>query len=467
MQQIRVRFAPSPTGVLHLGGARTALFNYLFAKHNNGKFLLRIEDTDYERSTQESTNSIMSSLKWLNINWDEEPVIQSSRSIDHKKALQKLINDGKVYKCYCTTEERQAERSKAELNKQTYLYDGRCDGKTDDPNKPFVWRFRVPKDGETIFEDLVQGTIITPNKEIEDLVIARADGTPLYNFVVVVDDAHMRITHVIRGKDHLTNTPKQILIYKALGLDVPKFGHLPLILGLSKRLRSSGIESYRDDGYLPEAINNYIARLGWSHKDKELFTSKELIDLFTIEEVNRSEGSLNLDKMKWINQQHLQSKNPDELSDLVMPFLISKGIVCLNNKQLAMACESRRKAANTILELADMIGFYFIEDETLDYDEAAVEKYLTSKNIIYLNDLKKVLSRMPETDWIEKNIHSEIEECLKTNNIKFKDIAQVIRVAFTGQQVGPGIYEMMLVFGKDKTISRLNKAINYFNSSLN
>ena len=456
MPQVRVRFAPSPTGVLHLGGARTALFNYLFAKHNNGKFLLRIEDTDYERSTKESVSSIMESLKWLGIDWEEEPIIQSFRSNDHKKALQKLIDDDKVYKCYCTVEERQAERNKAELEKRTYLYDGRCDGKPNDPYKPFVWRFRSPKEGATIFDDLVQGTIVTSNKEIEDFVVSRSDGTLLYNFVVVVDDAYMKITHVIRGKDHLTNTPKQILLYNALGLDVPKFGHLPLILGLSKRLRSCGIETYREQGYLPEAVNNYIARLGWSHKDQEIFTSKELIDLFTIEEVNKSEGTLNLDKMKWINQQHVQPKTAIELSELVEPFLIAKNIIYKDKQQLILACDSRRKAARTILELSEMISFYFVPTEMLCYDEEAVKKHLTSKKCFYLEEINKKLFCISNVDWTEESLYNEIEEYLKINNIQFKDIAQALRVALTGQQIGPSIYDIILVLGKEETISRLN-----------
>jgi glutamyl-tRNA synthetase len=241
MSEVRVRFAPSPTGVLHLGGARTALFNWLYARHTGGKFLLRIEDTDQERSTDESTRAILDALRWLGMSWDEEPVIQSSRLDLHKAALRRLIDEGKVYKCYCTPEEREAMREKALAAGKTFTYDGRCDGLPDRPGAPFVWRFRLPKEGETVVDDLVQGRVVTPNFEIEDLVIARADGSPLYNFVVVIDDAAMGITHVVRGKDHLTNTPKQVHIYRGLGLPEPRFAHLPLILGLSKRLRSAGV----------------------------------------------------------------------------------------------------------------------------------------------------------------------------------------------------------------------------------
>ena len=457
MSEVRVRFAPSPTGVLHLGGARTALFNYLLARTLGGKFLLRIEDTDRERSTEESTRAIMEALTWLGMSWDEEPVYQSARIDAHKAALQKLIDEGKVYKCYCTPEERAAMREAALAEKRSTQYDGRCDGKPDDPNKPFVWRFRMPKTGETVVEDMVMGTVITPNEELEDLVIARSDGSPLYNFVVVIDDAFMGMTHVIRGKDHLTNTPKQIQLYHALGLTPPKFGHLPLILGLSKRLRSAGIEAYRDQGYLPDAVNNYIARLGWSHGDQELFTMKELIELFTIEAVNRSEGALNLEKMEWINQQHIQMGDSADIARATAPFLAKLGAtVAPDDSKLEAAVKTRQSKARNLVEMAESILFYFIEDSAVTYDADAAAKFLRPEDKTRLAGLADALSAVK--DWSEEPLQAATLAFLEKEGLKLKDAAQPCRTAFTGSKNGPGLYEMMLVLGPESTVARLRRA---------
>ncbi|MCU0662595.1 MAG: glutamate--tRNA ligase [Myxococcota bacterium] len=456
MTQVRVRFAPSPTGVLHLGGARTALFNWLWARHTGGKFLLRIEDTDRERSTEESARAIADELRWLGLDWDEDPVIQSSRLPEHIAALEKLIQQGRVYKCYCTPQEREAMREQALAEKRTVLYDGRCDGKPDDPTQPFVWRFRMPRSGETVFDDLVMGRVVTPNAEIEDIVIARSDGSPLYNFVVVIDDAFMGITHVIRGKDHLTNTPKQIQIYQALGLSVPQFGHLPLILGLSKRLRSAGIGAYQEQGYLRDAVNNYIARLGWSHGDKEIFSQAELVELFDLANVNRSEGALNLEKMEWINQQHLQACTKERLAELTQPFLAQKGVEARADARLAAACETRRTKCRTLVEMADSVAFYFVADEALTYEEAAAAKHLVPRVRELLAGLGQALSSVP--DWSEPALQAAVSGYCDLAGIKLKEIAQPARVAFTGSETGPGLYEMMVVLGKTSTVARLERA---------
>jgi glutamyl-tRNA synthetase len=456
MSQVRVRFAPSPTGVLHLGGARTALFNWLWARHTGGKFLLRIEDTDRERSTEESARAIQAELRWLGLDWDEDPVVQSSRLPEHIAALDNLIREGRVYKCYCTPQEREAMREQALAEKRTVLYDGRCDGKPDDPTKPFVWRFRMPRDGETVFDDLVMGRVVTPNAEIEDIVIARSDGSPLYNFVVVIDDAFMGITHVIRGKDHLTNTPKQIQIYQALGLPVPHFGHLPLILGLSKRLRSAGIGSYQEQGYLRDAVNNYIARLGWSHGDKEIFSQAELVELFDLKDVNRSEGALNLEKMEWINQQHLQATSKEKLAELTKPFLAKLGIQSPSDARLAAACETRRTKCRTLVEMADSISFYFVADEALAYDEAASAKHLSPRVKELLAGLGQALASV--SDWSEAGLHSAVNVYCQDKGVKLKEIAQPARVAFTGSETGPGLFEMIAVLGRSSTLARLERA---------
>lgn len=457
MSTVRVRFAPSPTGVLHLGGARTALFNWLWARNQGGKFLLRIEDTDRERSTDESTKAIMDALAWLGLCWDEDPVYQSSRIDEHRKALDKLISEGRVYKCYCTPEERKEMREAAIARGETTQYDGRCDGKPEMEGKPFVWRFRMPKEGQTVVDDMVMGRVVTPNSELEDLVIARSDGSPLYNFVVVIDDAFMGITHVIRGKDHLTNTPKQIQIYKALGYEIPRFAHLPLILGLSKRLRSAGIESYREQGYLPEAVNNYIARLGWSSGDQEVFTSEELVNLFSLSGVNKSEGALNLEKMEWLNHQHIQAVSPPRLAALASEFLRELGVaVDKDDPKLAAACETRRSKAKTLRELAEGIQFYFVADADLVFDETAVKKQLGTESRQLLGKLADFLKEI--SDWNEESLHDGLNRFCDQKEIKLKKLAQPARVAFTGSLTGPGLFEMMAVLGKASTLARLEQA---------
>ncbi|MBW2277626.1 MAG: glutamate--tRNA ligase [Deltaproteobacteria bacterium] len=456
MPEIRVRFAPSPTGVLHLGGARTALFNWLYAKHTGGKFLLRIEDTDRERSTEEATRAILDALTWLGMSWDEEPVFQSARVDAHREALQKLIDQGSVYKCYCTAQERKEIRDKAIADGRPAIYDGRCFERSDQPDNPFVWRFRMPRDGETVVDDIVQGTVVTPNHEIEDLVIARSDGSPLYNFAVVVDDSSMGVTHVVRGKDHLTNTPKQIQIYRALDLPVPKFAHLPLILGLSKRLRSAGIETYREQGYLSEAVNNYIARLGWSHGDQELFSNSELVEKFDLADVNRSEGSLNMEKMEWTNQQHIIGSEPDALAGLVTPFF-EKLELTPDPERLAPACETVRQRAKNLVELAEKARFYFVPDADLEYDAKAVGKFIDEQARERLNGLAEALESID--GWNREAIEVAVRGFCETAGIKLKHVAQPSRVALTGSAVGPGLFETIEVLGRESTLSRIRRAV--------
>jgi glutamyl-tRNA synthetase len=457
MTKTRVRFAPSPTGVLHLGGARTALFNWLYARHVGGEFLLRIEDTDRERSTPESTRAIIDALEWLGLDWDEEPTFQSARLDAHRAALEQLIASGLVYRCYCTAEERREIRERAIAEGRPAIYDGRCRDRGEQAEKPFVWRFRMPRGGETVVDDLVQGRVVTPDEEIEDLVVARSDGSPLYNFAVVVDDSAMGVTHVIRGKDHLTNTPKQIRIYEGLGLPVPRFGHLPLILKLSKRLRSAGIETYREQGYLPEAVNNYIARLGWSHGDQELFSSQELVELFDIKDVNRAEGSLNLEKMEWTNQQHIIGTSPERLAELVTPFIERSGVEIVGGRdRLAAACETVRQRSRTLVELADKARFYFVPDGELDYDEKAVAKFLTADARERLSGLAEALSRIES--WDHQGIEQAVRGFCEAAEIKLKHVAQPARVALTGTAVGPGLFETIEVLGQDSTLSRIKRA---------
>ncbi|MBN2526120.1 MAG: glutamate--tRNA ligase [Deltaproteobacteria bacterium] len=457
MSEVRVRFAPSPTGVLHLGGARTALFNYLYAKNQGGKFLLRIEDTDRERSTDESTKAIIDAMKWMGLHHDEEIVFQSKRVDAHLEALNTLIKKNAVYKCYCTAEERNTAREKAEAEGGSYIHRCDCRDATNEKELPFVWRFRMPKEGETVFDDIVQGTIVTQNLEIEDLVVARQDGSPLYNFVVVVDDAFQRVSHVIRGKDHLTNTPKQIQIYKALDLPVPRFAHLPLILGLSKRLRSAGVESYRDQGYLASGLNNYISRLGWSYGDQEIFTFDEIIEKFDLTTVNRSEGSLDLQKMEWVNQQHIQNAEGRLLAKEVVVFLEREGFsVAADDAKLLAAVETMRARAKTLVELARNLKFYFVADDALEYDEKAREKFFTSVALDRLRGMAEALTSVDE--WSEENISACINDFIGAQSLKLKDVAQPSRLALVGRAAGPGLWETMVVLGKTSTIARLSLA---------
>ena len=457
MSEVRVRFAPSPTGVLHLGGARTALFNYLFARHEGGKFLLRIEDTDRERSTDESTQAIIDAMAWMGMQHDEEIVYQSKRIDAHQEALQKLISQNSVYRCYCTADERNKAREKAEAEGGSYIHRCGCRDSETEKDMPFVWRFRMPQDGETVFEDIVQGTIVTANREIEDLVVARQDGSPLYNFVVVVDDAFQKVSHVIRGKDHLTNTPKQIQIYQALGLPVPQFAHLPLILGLSKRLRSAGVESYRDQGYLSSGLNNYISRLGWSYGDQEIFSFEEIIDKFELKTVNRSEGKLDLQKMEWVNQQHIQSLDGALLAQEVVPFLKNEGVdVAADDAKLTAAVETMRARAKTLVELAENLKFYFVADDALEYDAKARKKFFTEDAVSRLGKMASALASVDS--WTEDSISACVNGFIGEQNLNLKDVAQPARVALVGRAAGPGLWETMVVLGKTASIRRLNQA---------
>ncbi|MCL4537181.1 MAG: glutamate--tRNA ligase, partial [Nitrospirae bacterium] len=331
--KIRVRFAPSPTGHLHIGGARTALFNYLFARHNNGAFVLRIEDTDRSRSTEEYIEAIIEGMRWLKLDWDEGPYRQTDRFDIYRSYVERLLNEGKAYRCYCTPEELEQRRQEALAQGKTPKYDGRCRNITEPmPDKPSAIRFKMPQEGRTVVNDLIKGVVEFENNQLEDLIIMRSDGTPTYNFVVVVDDIDMEITHIIRGDDHLNNTPKQIHIYKAFGWEPPAFGHLPMILGadktrLSKRHGATSVMAYKDMGYLPDALVNYLVRLGWSYGDQEVFTKDELIKYFSLENIGKSAAVFNPEKLLWLNSQYIIKEDAKTLAEMAIPFLIKEGII--------------------------------------------------------------------------------------------------------------------------------------------
>src|SRR4030042_1157989 len=388
MSAVRTRFAPSPTGDLHIGGARTALFNWLFARHSQGKFILRIEDTDVARSPQESIQVILDAMTWLGMDWDEGPFLQSQRIPFYQEAAGKLLKEGKAYRCYCTPEELEAKREAALKTGIKPKYDRTClNRKPPYPERPFTIRFLSPDEGSTVVEDLIQGRVEFDNAELDDLILLRSDGLPTYNFSVVVDDATMGITHVIRGNDHLNNTPRQIQIYQALGYPIPQFGHVPMILGpdkkkLSKRHGAQSVMEYKKLGYLPQAVVNYLVRRGWSYGDQEEFAREEVIEKFSLEAVGKSAAAINPGKLDWTNAQYIKRIELDELVQRVQPFLEAKGYVTTDLNLLRKVVLSLRERAKTLVEMADLAEFYFCEGIT--NDRKAAEKFLNRDSVSFL-----------------------------------------------------------------------------------
>ncbi|HEY1268880.1 MAG TPA: glutamate--tRNA ligase [Candidatus Binatia bacterium] len=467
MATVRTRFAPSPTGYLHIGGARTALFNLLFARHHGGTFVLRIEDTDRERSTPEAIAAIIESLKWLDLAWDEGPFFQTKRYDLYKEKVRELLAAGKAYPCTCTAEELDQKRLAALKEKRKPMYDGACrppDGIVPPlpQGKPYTIRFRGPREGATVVDDLVKGPVVFENRELDDLIIARSDGTPTYNFCVVVDDVDMRVTHVIRGDDHLANTPRQILLYQALGRTPPAFAHVPLILGidkarLSKRHGATSVTAYRDMGYFPEALSNYLVRLGWSHGDQEVFSRAELIDKFSLESVGKSAGIFNPEKLLWLNAHYLKTRPLSQLADDVVPFIEAKGYaVPPDKKWRERMAATLQERAKTLVELVELAHFYLSDD--IKYDEKATKKFLTADICAPLEELIQKLEAI--ADFNEKNIEAAFNEVLQRHNLQLGKLAQPVRVALTGTTVSPGIYEVLAVLGKERALERLRAGLN-------
>lgn len=464
--KIRVRFAPSPTGHLHIGGARTALFNYLFARHNNGVFILRIEDTDRSRSTEEYIEAIIEGMKWLKLDWDEGPYRQTDRFDIYRSYVERLLNEGKAYRCYCTPEELEQRRQEALAQGKTPKYDGRCRNITEPmpADKPSAIRFKMPQEGRTVVNDLIKGVVEFENSQLEDLIIMRSDGSPTYNFVVVVDDIDMEITHIIRGDDHLNNTPKQIHIYKAFGWNPPAFGHLPMILGadktrLSKRHGATSVMAYKDMGYLPDALVNYLVRLGWSYGDQEVFTREELIKYFSLENIGKSAAVFNPEKLLWLNSQYIIKEDAKNLAEMVIPFLIKEGIISegqeLDMEWLSKAVNSLKERARTLVELANSLKYYILE--YVEIDPKAKEKFLKPENIKYLSELHEILSGL--TDFTAIEIEKVFHAFAERHGIKLGTIAQPVRVAITGGTASPGLFEVLEIVGKDKVLKRLAKII--------
>lgn len=460
---VRTRFAPSPTGSLHIGGARTAIFNWLFARHFGGKFILRIEDTDRSRSTEESISEILDSMKWLGLDWDEGPFRQSDRLPIYQNYANKLLGSAKAYRCYCTPEELEARRKEAQSQGRVYRYEGNCRGLKSHPQGvSFAIRIITPEVGSIEVEDLVRGNITFDAKEIDDFIIQKTDGFPTYNFAVVIDDVTMDITHVIRGDDHLANTPKQILIYDALGFEVPKIAHVSMILGsdkakLSKRHGATSVVAYREMGYLPEALINYLTRLGWSYGDQEIFSKEELVEKFTLENVGKSPAVFNPEKLVWLNGLYIRNKPTEEIAELVIPFLKKKGYEVSLDGKLIKIIESLKERVKTLSDFADSSDYFF--SDKVKYDEEAKKKFLTLETLPIFVTINDRLSGL--IDFSTPKLQKIFDELIEKKGLKLVQVAQPVRVALTGGTASPGIFEVMEILGRVKVIERLNRAISH------
>ena len=461
MSQVIVRFAPSPTGFLHIGGARTALFNWLLARHTGGKFILRIEDTDQVRSTKESIDAILDSMTWLGLDWDEGPIYQTDRLHLYREHVEKLVQEGKAYLCYCTPEELEERRQKALREKRKPKYDGHCRSlKSPLPGRTPAIRFKAPQQGMTILKDLIKGTIEFDNEELDDLIIQRSDGWPTYNFSAVVDDALMNITHVIRGDDHVNNTPRQILLYEAFGYPRPQFAHVPMILGadktrLSKRHGATSVMAYKDMGFLPQALVNYLVRLGWAHGDQEVFTKEELVEKFSLENVGKSAAVFNTEKLLWLNGLYIRQESPETLAGLLLPFLEQRGFQPRSPSWLIEVIQTLQERSKTLVEMAESAEFYFRSDFPMA--EKAVQKHLTESIKEPVQMLMAKMESAPVLD--EKALEEMFKEIITRKGIKLGALAQPVRVALTGKAVSPGIYEVVKILGKEEALKRIRRAI--------
>ncbi|OPX99139.1 MAG: Glutamate--tRNA ligase [Syntrophorhabdus sp. PtaB.Bin006] len=458
---IKTRFAPSPTGNLHIGGARTALFNYLAAKHAKGIFLLRIEDTDVERSKEGYTRDILEGLAWLGMEWDEGPHFQKERMDLYREHAFKLLAEGKAYKCYCSPETLEEKRKAALKEGRKPNYDRTCRDYTGDgEGKPFVIRFKTPISGEVSFDDLIRGKITFKCEELDDLVILRSDNTPTYNFTVVIDDALMGVTRIIRGDDHINNTPRQIVIYEALNFGVPEFAHVPLIHGkdrgrLSKRHGATSLLEYRNDGFLPEALMNYLARLGWAYGDQEVFSKDELIEKFDLKNVGKSPSIFDMDKLLWLNGHYMKNLPEEEIARRFEPFVEKLGMKIRNRDQLAPIVANLKERAKTLKEMAEMAAFFFQDD--IQYDDKARQKFLTPATKPVLERFLSGFRGLRSLDAEEQR--QLIEGLAQETNKKLVDIIQPIRVALSGKTVTPGIFEVISIIGRTDVEKRLERAI--------
>lgn len=465
--KVRVRFAPSPTGNPHIGNFRTALYNYLFARHYQGRFLLRIEDTDKERSKPEYAESILDGLRWMGLDWDEEPVYQSTRVDRHREMANRLLVSGHAYRCRCAPERLEALRERQMAAGQTPRYDGLCrDLDHPDDGTPFCIRLKTPEEGVIVIHDPIRGDVSVGYPEIDDLVIMRTDGTPTFNFAVVIDDHDMEITHVIRGDDHMRNTFRQSVIYRAFGFVMPVFAHLPQILGqdkarLSKRHGATGVLEYRDQGYLPEALINYLARLGWGHGDREFFTKDELINLFTLEGCNKSAAAFDPQKLLWLNGEHIRALSVEELSRRFGRYASDKGILTRQQANdpdfLIKIAACTRERSKTLAEMALMVRFVFVEE--VEYSDEEAAKHFSPEALKAMEELAAFVSRHKDRALTHQDWEHGFKTVMETCQIKMKPFAQAVRLALTGSIVSPPIFDVLDLLGNAKVEQRLKNAV--------
>ena len=461
---IRTRFAPSPTGYLHVGGARTALFSWLYARKHGGAFILRIEDTDRERSTAESVDAILQGMTWLGLEYDEGPFFQTQRFPRYQEVIGQMLKQGTAYHCYCTKERLETLRNEQTARKEKPRYDGKCRQGVANPPKdiPPVVRFRNVTDGAVVVEDLIRGRVTFRNAELDDLIIARSDGTPTYNFTVVVDDMDMRVTHVIRGDDHLNNTPRQMNMLQALGVTPPVYAHVPMILGsdgarLSKRHGAVSVMQYRDDGYLPETLLNYLVRLGWSHGDQEVFSLDEMVKLFDVTKVHSSAAAFNPEKLLWLNQHYIKNSDPAHVAHHLSYHLGKLGIDPATGPDLIEVVKAQRERAKTLLEMAQNSAFFYRSE--IEYDPKDAQAHLKPEAEKPLTDLRARLVALPL--WLAEPIHATVTGVAEAHGLKLGKVAQPLRVAIAGQAVSPPIDITLWLLGREKTLQRLDRALDF------
>ncbi len=461
MSDLRVRFAPSPTGYLHIGGARTALFNYLLARKEQGTFVLRIEDTDVQRSTQESVDAILQAMDWLDLPCDEGPLYQSDRFELYQQKIDQLLAEGKAYRCYCSAGELDAKREQAVKDGRKPKYDGTCRERAEQPDDiPHVVRFKAPQSGETAFVDRIKGRIAFQNEELDDLIIRRTDGTPTYNLVVVIDDASMGINLVIRGDDHVNNTPRQIPLYKALGYPVPEFAHVPMILGsdktrLSKRHGATSVMVYRDQGFLPEALVNYLVRLGWSHGDQEIFSREELVEHFSLEHVGRAASVFNPDKLLWLNAHYIKTGDPVRLTPLMVEQLEKLGISTANGPDPTAVVMALQERARTLVEMAENASFFY--QQQVAYDATDKAKFITAAQQELFQRLRECFAASEV--FAASELKTAFSAILEDLGLGFGKGAQPLRVAMTGSRGGPDLFVLIELLGRQQVVARLDQAL--------
>jgi glutamyl-tRNA synthetase len=465
MTEVRTRFSPSPTGALHLGGAHTALFNWLIARHYSGTFILRIEDTDKERSQERFVTEILDAMTWLGLAWDEGPYRQSERLAVYHDYVKRLLERGAAYYCSCPPQDLEARRQAALARGEKPRYDGHCRDLNLPPGPNCAVRFKTPPTGVTHWDDQIKGPIAFDHQELDDLVLLRADGIPTYNFAVVVDDITMGVTHVIRGEDHIPNTPRQLLIYEALGVAPPRFAHMPLMLGkdrakLSKRHGALSVMAYREQGFLPQALVNYLARLGWSHGNQEIFSIEELIQYFTLDHVTKSPGVFDVEKLQWLNSQYLKEMPASELARELTPFLhyLHEPPDLAYLAQVAATLSARSK---TLVEMAEAARFYF--QDPRPYDPKAALKFLTPAAVPFLQEITAGLAKLPEVS--EAALTQLFQELSQETVQKMVNLAQPVRVALTGRTASPGLYEIITILGREESLRRLQNALEFARGS--